>query len=63
MKPSRGRLLLLAFEERQQVEAVEVHLERFAADRVALLHLLDEVRLAVCRRERRNEVLQASRCR
>ena len=47
------RLLLLAGEERHQVEAVEMHLERLVADLVALLHLLDQVGLAVRRREGR----------
>src|ERR1700741_4515530 len=52
------RLVRLAGEERQQVHAVEVNLVGLAAHGKALLHFLDEIRLAVRRGERGDEVLQ-----
>ena len=57
------RLLHLALEERHQVVAVEVDLERLAARLAALLHLLDEVRLAGRGREGRDAGPRARRCR
>ena len=57
MKPWRGLLLDLAGQVRQQVVAVDVHLEGLVADRVAGLQLLDDVRLAGGGEERRQPVV------
>ena len=58
MKPSRGDFLLLAGEERHQIEAVEMDFECLVADLVTLLHFLGQIGFAVRCREGRNEVLQ-----
>ena len=49
---------LLARQEWQQVEAIDMDLERRVADLVALLQFRDDVRLAGGRRKRRQEIRQ-----
>jgi len=49
--------LPLRGQEGQQVVAVDVHLERLVAGLVSLLQLLDDVRLACRRQERRQPVV------